>query len=458
MAALLFFDTTTSQVAFRGVPLELETRWVRFLGLLGLVLSNPEVLNLRVRADGLYYVGVDLVGRLAGFESLAQSSGSLGTKLRAFVREDLPRKAAGAALIVSPRGATEKLFRLDTTLVKVGFDCELAGVLEWLGLAESETTAVGSVLEVEEMFDLSRCEALFEARQIAEAEAELEALIVPEASNSLAARALLLRSQIRERQGLLAEAVELHNRAVELSQIESGDVALTQLVELQSIRLSRAQHDLPTAGTRVRALLERVEPGDHYVRARLLALQGLLHLDDRRAEPKGAEGFFLRAFEHAMRSRWWWGVQAMAANLGLLWFRQVEHHAGAGAQLRAGWLEQSRLWFERAVRFTSETGFRHDSPEALIYLAKVLALQGQALQALEVLDQATGLAHELGTKRDLLEIACDQAELFWADDAPELAHAAWTEAFSWTTSQPEQEELRRRVAGRVLLEFGMNRV
>jgi tetratricopeptide (TPR) repeat protein len=444
----LLVNTSTCQATFKGVPLELEPRWVRFLGLLGLVMTHPELLNVQARADGLCYAGVDLVGLLPGFESLAQSGGSLGTKVRAFVRDDLPRKAAGANLIVSPRGAAEKLFRLDETQAKVGFDLDPASVLEWLGLATPEATAGKSVLLVEAVFDLSRCEALFEARRIAEADAGLEALIVSEASNALAARALLLRSQLRERQGLLAEAVELHNRAFELSQIESADVALTQLVELQSIRLSRAQHDFATAGARARALLERVEPGDHYLRARLLALQGLLHLDDRRAEPKGAEGFFLRAFEHAMRSRWWWGVQAMAANLGLLWFRQVEHHAGAGAQLRAGWLEQSRLWFERAVRFGQETGFRHDSPEALIYLAKVLALQGQTIQALEVLDQATGLAHELGTKRDLLEIACDRADLLWNANRVDAAQDAWALAHTLTDSPFESERLEQRMAGR----------
>jgi hypothetical protein len=75
-------------------------------------------------------------------------------------------------------------------------------------------------------------------------------------------------------------------------------------------------------------------------------------------------------------------------------------------------------------------------------------LQGEALQALEVLDQATGLAHELCTKRDLLEIACDRADLLWNANRGDAAQDAWALARTLTDSPFEFERLEQRMAGR----------
>jgi tetratricopeptide (TPR) repeat protein len=450
----LLIETRLNRAVFAGRALELAEPWVRFLGLLGLACVSPEVLGIKAFKDGHCYVHADEVARLEGFTTARTES--LRKSLRRFVRDTLPERLDGRSLIVSPGGMTDRMFRLEQ--VRVEFDVETAAVLGWLNLERAATNEVKP--DAVHLVDLAEIEMLCEARRLDQAEHKLLALEASLTSDPLRARCLLIWSFVREQQGRKPEADAFLERAIEL--IQPQDLQdLMPLAELQTARLARADEDLETAERIVRRLRGHASvAGNPHLLARLELLRGLLHLDSstesKGPEPRGAEAHFQAALEFSLEAHWWWGTQAACANFGLMWWLQLEwlerdaqNPQAVHAKTLNSYLTRARSWFERAEGLCATTGLRHQSPELLIYQAKVLRRQGDLGLVMPKLEAAMALAREWRHDRSLVEVLLEQAELLWSQSALDLARRLWRDALERASEFAWRDEVLRRIAGRL---------
>jgi tetratricopeptide (TPR) repeat protein len=427
---------------------------VAFLALLGLAEVAPDVAGLGRARDGHVYVSADDV---AGLEGFGPNDNSQRKTIRRFIRDDLPKRFAERQIILSPHGASEKQFRFDSDLVFIEFDRSVVEVAQWLNLkvTSSRPSTRDSGLGRAE---LALVEALIEAHDFLSAEVRLEQLQQSEPDNVLMVEVMLTWSFLRERQRNLVEAVDFHQRAVDLlALLEIGD--LEPLADLQRARLARADEDFIAAEKIVRRLLTSVSIEDAFLRGRSETLAGLLHLDRGLLEPRGAEEHFLAALEHFRKIHWWWGVQASCANLGLMWWQQLSFYddlpdghstsqPAVAPAIRDRWLLESHTWLARADEYCRLIGLRLESPDLLVYLARTERLLGHADAASSTLDRAETLARSWQVERDQLEVRLERAELDWACGSFDAAQNRWRSLLS--DAEPEMRPmLLSRLLGRL---------
>jgi tetratricopeptide (TPR) repeat protein len=451
---ILRISTSKQHVTLGDQTHQLPPKWVAFLALLGLAEIAPDVAGLPRARDGHVYVSADDV---AGLEGFGPNDNSQRKTIRRFIRDDLPKRFAEQQVILSPHGASEKQFRFDSDLVFIEFDRPNLEVAQWLNLKVSSgrpSTRDSGLGRAE----LALIEALIEAHDFTGAEIRLERLHQSNPDDALMVGVMLTWSFLRERQRNLVEAVNLHNRAMDLlANLETAD--LEPLADLQRARLARADEDFLAAEKIVRRLLTSVSSEDAFLRGRLETLAGLLHLDRGLLEPRGAEEHFLTALEHFAKIHWWWGVQASCANLGLMWWRQLAHYdqlpnepsapQAVAPVIRERWLLEANAWLGRADEYCRLTGLRHESPDLLVYLARTERLLERFDAVSNTLNRAEMLARAWQGERDQLEVLLERAELDWARGNFDLARDRWREVLARDCGAELRTEIRERLRERL---------
>ena len=138
----------------------------------------------------------------------------------------------------------------------------------------------------------------------------------------------------------------------------------------------------------------------------------------------------------------WW--------LQLEWLeRDAQDPQAVHAKTLNSYLTRARAWFERAEGLCATTGLRHQSPELLIYQAKVLRRQGDLGLVMPKLEAAMALAREWRHDRSVVEVPLEQAELFWSQSAFDLARRLWRDALERSSEFAWRDEVMRRIAGRL---------
>ncbi len=328
MSGVLWLDTQNSRARWDGAEIRLKPiRWIGFLVLLA-------------RRFGKGHISADEVAELEGFRGHL-SPENVGKKIRHYVESSLNLQV-GCELVVCKPGKSELLFQLNPEIVKeiqwVSANDVLMDALPFQSTPPQES--------LEDLAALSNIEALLESGNLRQAEEALRPLI-GSAFPATLVRVLLAQSNIHLLKSDLKEASIALARAQD-SSAASLDVRLGQLIQLQMARLEYMAGNYNGARTLVQKLFHLVSHKDFAFRARLEMLLGLLEMSSAQ-EPKTAKVFFHSALYNALEAKWWWGVQAVYANLGLMWVRQAQHPTvSLNENIRLGHLEMARTWFERA--------------------------------------------------------------------------------------------------------------
>jgi tetratricopeptide (TPR) repeat protein len=441
----LNLDTIHLIASLEGENLPVSNRLFRFLSFLALHAQRPPPKPT--------FIDLEEVSKLEGYSALSKSS------VRNSVRRDIRSlEDKGHFLIVSPPSKGSEFFRLADAYTVV-FDRATDSFSADLGL-ESSGMETGFVDALEFYLECASLEALLEGEQAHEAHIRLEGLLVDgntsgNTSGNITGnitlqgakrcRMLLYQSQILERRGLLTEAWEWLNQA-EVAFASEPLASLKPLLALQRIRLLRLEgSDSEAEKLTLEGLRSTRDP---YLTCRFTLLRGLLVMNQVPGEPKEAMNYFYRALQLALESHFWWGVQAAYANLGLACYRQAFHPSTQPiAQRHFNWLEQAQEWFERNLTFCKHSGFQHDSPEAALYLCRILRLREQPTAAQTYAQAALQLAQKLNHLHSQAEALLELGELVWVQDS----HAAlgyWNTALALELNPTHRHHLLERIGDR----------
>jgi tetratricopeptide (TPR) repeat protein len=396
-----------------------RAREVKLFALLALLYTGA------VASDG--WLEATDIGRIDGYRTL--QTDSLKSTIRRFVREMKPQ------LLISPPNKAMEFFKLDDKLVsEVVFDKNVDEVLSWLELSPRQEISGFSP-------QLALAEALYEATAFETATNLVQEILDTTPINESSFRALLLLSRIREKQGRLDEAWELLRRAEDSAVYAEGDN--TTRLQLQQVRLFRLSGETNEA-VRVLTLLQRkVSVREGLFWGQVETLAGLLLLDREDREPKDALPYFERAASAFTNMRWWWGVQASYANMGLSCFLQ-----GQRKPQKREWFTKAKPYFEQAISFSKGTGFRHDSAEVFIYLAKCKRFLNDWENHTEILEEALSLAAHIPSRRSMAEVWLEQGENKWAHGDREGALQLWRTALD-VAGEDEREFLLPQIIDRL---------
>lgn len=428
---VLWFDTiqrrakwNQQDISFRGND---GQRWFEFLKLLAEHFPNG-------------VVGVDDIAELEGFRSLKPNI--IGKVVSRYIRESLKPKV-GCDLVLPQAGKSEAFFAINSSVVEQ---------IEWYPSRSDETPlkpfrAVPE-MSVEELSVLSLAEAKLEAGQIQFMQANLEDLSRT-GSAPAAALAMLLLAHVEINKSKLRNASELLARVSgmpdfkALPRIELHYQYLLAKLEFVGDRADQSK-------ILTRALLAQVSKEDQALRARLELFSGVLALHGQQFT--SAEQALHRALEHCLEAKWWWGVQAVYANFGLVCIQHSEQpNISINPDFKRGWLVKARDWFEQALQFCRETGLHHQSSELLVWTARVKRFLGEVDRVGQLLDEALLLAQQLGSDRAQAEVYLEKAEVAWQLGQPKQADRDCANALNLPLSTAELTAFKQRIATRVLV-------
>lgn len=431
MEGTLWLDVQNNRARWNGTELRLKPiRWFGFLVLLS-------------KRFGKGHISADEVAELEGFRGQINAD-FVGKKIRQYVENSL-NPQVGCELVICKPGKSELLFQLNNESVKS---------IEWS--SKPDTAPDISVLErstpqesIEDLAVLGSIEGLIEAGKLHAAEDALRPLIGVASSTTLV-RALLMQSSIALFRNDLQEASVALARAQD-SSAGSLNPRLLLLIQLQSARMEYMGGNLEEARIVLQKLFQVVPNKDFALQARLEMMMGLLEMGSGQ-EPKAARPFFHFALYNALEAKWWWGVQAIYANLGLMWVRQSQHPTtGSNENIRLGYLEMAHTWFERAMSFGTATGLSQNSPELLVWTARVRRELGQVDHTGPLLDEALQMAKQFDSLRSEAEVLLEMGEVAWYLGRRAEARQHWQAVLGLGLPSFEYSQLYNRIQDRVEL-------
>jgi MalT-like TPR region len=428
---VLWFDTVQRRtkwndqdISFRGND---GQRWFEFLKLLAEHFPNG-------------VVGVDDIAELEGFRTLKPTI--IGKVVSRYIRDSLKPKV-GCDLVLPQAGKSEAFFTINSSVVER---------IEWYP-ARSEETALKPFravpgIGIEELSLLALAEAKLEAGQPQSMQANLEDLSRTGSASAAALAMLLLahseinKSKLRNASELLARISEMPDFKL-LPRIEWHYQYLLAKLEFAGGRADQSR-------ILIRGLLAQVSKEDHALRARLELFSGVLALYE--LQFTSAEQALHRALEHCLEAKWWWGIQAVYANFGLVCIQHSEQpNISINPDFKRGWLVKARDWFEQALKFCKETGLHHQSSELLVWTARVKRLLGEVDRVGQLLDEALLLAQHLGSDRAQAEVYLEKAEVSWHLGQVKEADRYCENALNLPLSTAELATLKQRIDARVLV-------
>lgn len=428
---VLWFDTVQRRakwdqqdISFRGND---GQRWYAFLKLLAEHFPNG-------------VVGVDDIAQLEGFRTLKPNI--IGKVVSRYIRDSLKPKV-GCDLVLPQLGKSEAFFAINAGVVER---------IEWYPSRADETLfkpfkAVPET-SVEELGVLGLAQAKLEAGQTQVIQKHLEELSRTGSAPG-AALALLMLAHIEINKSKLRNASELLVRVSEMPNLQTFPrIELHYQYLLAKLEFAGGHAD--QSKILIRGLLAQVVKEDHALRARLELLSGVLALHEQQFT--SAEQALHRALEHCLEAKWWWGIQAVYANFGLICIQRSEQPSiSINPDFKRGWLVKARDWFEQALGFCKETGLHHQSSELLVWTARARRLLGEVDRVGQLLDEALHLAQQLGSDRAQAEVYLEKAEVAWQLGQSKEADRYCANALNLPLATVELVALKQRIAARALV-------
>lgn len=428
---ILEIDLLSMALRYGGQSVQVQSRYLPFLKLVASRSLAQKRTDRRIH--------VSEVRELEVFRHLSEKV--LGQTIYRFLNDEKSgfnarirgiRGAASGGLIVSPERKAKEVWELHQPWV--------TQVL--IRAEDSERQTEDLRMSPAHLLSLLRLEVMLERGNAAGVLAALPDLTtVPD--DAVAGQAALLRCQAFEQLERWNEALSELDRARVFLRDAPTNVQLRW--RLQQARLERLVGEPEEAGHLLRSLWADLPPHETLLRGRLELLEGLLILDDSKAEPRSALPHFHRAAQHYLDAHWLWGLGQLHANIGLTYLKQSRHPLSQSAALKTQALQAGRDAFLEALA-CGEVLQRPAETGVLTLLAHIERELGEAAQAHARLTQV--LSAPL-SPREEGEARMEQAELDWQQGRRDEAREQWSHALHLSLEPGVLRGFRLRIGDRL---------